>query len=293
MSDDLDTRRERERSLLQPGTALNERFVAAVREARRRWPKVHLESERLARHVAGVSAGSAPDEAFGLDALELCDLYLACACALGVPAALAAFEREYLAGLRTFVRDIDSTPTRLDELRQLLRERLLVSSDGRPARISRYGGRGSLKAWVQVAAQRLALSSLRGRTPETLVADAALADQLGGPDAELGALRRRYADAFGRALRTALDGATARERLLLRLHLVEGMSLTRIAAAYAVSQSTVSRWLQSARDDIRDRLQRELEQTLRLNSQELASMARLVQSQLDISLATLLAAEPG
>ena len=115
MSDDLDTRRERERSLLQPGTALNERFVAAVREARRRWPKVHLESERLARHVAGVSAGSAPDEAFGLDALELCDLYLACACALGVPAALAAFERTIVSGNAPYDRFKGGDKTALSE----------------------------------------------------------------------------------------------------------------------------------------------------------------------------------
>jgi RNA polymerase sigma-70 factor, ECF subfamily len=290
LADGPDARRQRlQRALLEPGTPLAARFGARTDAARQSWPGVYVELEPFARHVASVS-NTEQDLESSLDGLEVGDLYLACGCTLGVPAAVSAFDARHVATLRAFVKEIDASPARLDELRQMLRERLLTPSAMGPPRIAHYSGRGPLSSWVKVAAQRLAISSMRGRKHEALAPDAALAGQLAGPDAELGALRGRYTESFAAALRTALEQAPRRDRLLLRLHLVDGMSLTRIAVAHGVSQSTVSRWLERARDDIRDRLQRELEQSLRLDAAEMASIARLVQSQLDISLATVLAA---
>jgi RNA polymerase sigma-70 factor (ECF subfamily) len=290
LGDVPDARRERiQRTLLEPGTLLAARFGARTDEARQTWPGVYIELEPFARHVAGMIK-TEQDLECGLDGLEVGDLYLACGCTLGVPAAVSAFDARHVAPLRTFVKEIDTSPARLDELRQMLRERLLTPSAMGPPRIVHYSGRGPLSSWVKVAARRLAITSLRGRKHEALAADAALAGRLAGPDAELGALRGRYTEQFAAALRTALEQAPRRERLLLRLHLVDGMSLTRIAVAHGVSQSTVSRWLERARDDIRRRLQHELEQALRLDAAEMVSIARLVQSQLDISLATVLAA---
>jgi hypothetical protein len=72
------------------------------------------------------------------------DLSLAAGCARQEPLALATFEERYLKPLRTFVSEIDSNPARLDELKQLLRERLLVAAaPGATPRIGSFVREGS------------------------------------------------------------------------------------------------------------------------------------------------------
>src|SRR5579884_1384958 len=85
---------------------------------------------------------------------HLADLYLATACAAGNAAALAAFERTHLSQVAAFVARTDSDPAFAEEVRQRLREKLLV---GQPPRISEYAGQGPLGGWVRVAAVRMAL----------------------------------------------------------------------------------------------------------------------------------------
>jgi RNA polymerase sigma-70 factor (ECF subfamily) len=57
---------------------------------------------------------------------------------------------------------------------------------------------------------------------------------------------------------------------------------------YGVSQSTASRWLADARETIRDELNRLLKSRLDVSRGELASLAGLVASQLDLSMSRLL-----
>ena len=59
------------------------------------------------------------------------------------------------------VRRIDSSAAFADDVYQLVVERLFVTAGDEPPRILSYGGRGPLRGWVAVAAQRIALS-LRG-----------------------------------------------------------------------------------------------------------------------------------
>ena len=57
-------------------------------------------------------------------------------------------------------------------MRQRLRERLFVGSDGEPARLASYSGRGPLGTWVRIAAIRLALNLRRSERDASLRADA-------------------------------------------------------------------------------------------------------------------------
>jgi RNA polymerase sigma-70 factor (ECF subfamily) len=280
------SRRERlAQELCRPEEALGARFLALTEAARGAW-RLPLDATRFALHVATLLDGAEHDLSQVLSELCIGDLYLACSCVDGTPAALSAFDAQYLRNLQTFVKDIDSSPARLDELKQLLRERLLVPRGEAPARIGSYSGRGALRGWVQMAAQRLALSSVRGKQPKTVPIDeAALHEHVGGGvDPELDYLRVRYAEEFRAALQAGLEQLSSRDRLILRLHLVDGLSLTKIAGMYRVSQSSVSRWMLEARETVRDHMKEHLKKLHGLSSAEFESIVFLVHSRLDLSL---------
>jgi RNA polymerase sigma-70 factor, ECF subfamily len=113
-----------------------------------------------------------------------------------------------------------------------------------------------------------------------------------GVDPELDYLRTSYRGEFREAFQTAIARLSERERVLLRLHLVSGLPHEQIAASYRVNQSTVSRWLAKARSALLTGMQRHLQERLNLSPSEIHSLAALVRSQLDLSLARWLGAEP-
>jgi RNA polymerase sigma-70 factor, ECF subfamily len=278
--------------LVRSGTELGDRFLAWAAAARAEHPELMLDASVLARHVARV-LGQPASPADTLRELAGGDLFLAAGCLESDPIALATFEDRYVRPLRSFVSEIDSNPERLDELKQLLRERLLVAeAPGALPRIGAYAGRGALGSWVQIAARRLALSSLRQKKTEALPDDDALdAQRLVGADPELDYVRLRYAPEFRAALAASLQELSSHERLLLRLHLVDGASLTRIAGVYRVSQSTISRRLQQTRETVGSSMKQRLKALLGISPSEFESLLRLVHSGFELSLARALQTE--
>src|SRR5437870_344569 len=101
------------------------------------FPNFTLEPAVFARHLAAHTPKGEEPEAW-LKTLRGPELYLACACAAGVAPALAAFDEAYLAQLAALVPRARLTPEALDELRQRLRENLLLPREGRPPRIAGY-----------------------------------------------------------------------------------------------------------------------------------------------------------
>ncbi|MFY0527076.1 sigma-70 family RNA polymerase sigma factor [Archangium gephyra] len=102
-------------------------------------------------------------------------------------------------------------------------------------------------------------------------------------------MRQRHRADFQTALAEALAALPSRERTVLRLHFVEGLSLERIGTAYRTHKSTVSRWLARAREEVLEGTRSRLAERLRLSSGELHSLLRDVPGQLDQSLSALLA----
>jgi len=90
------------------------------------------------------------------------------------------------------------------------------------------------------------------------------------------------------AVKEALGRLEERERLVMRLWLVSGSTLSNIGKALGVTQQTVSRWLAAAREEILKDVQRNLAARLKISREELPSFARLIQSQLDVSISRLL-----
>jgi RNA polymerase sigma-70 factor len=74
----------------------------------------------------------------------------------------------------------------------------------------------------------------------------------------------------------------------LRLHLVNGVSAEKIGKMFSVSQPTISRWLAAAREKLLEDIKRDLGARLGTSSTELASLAGMVASRLDLSLSALL-----
>ena len=113
---------------------------------------------------------------------------------------------------------------------------------------------------------------------------------MGPADPELDFFKRRYRGEFERALEEILAKLGDRERVLMRLSLVNQVSVENIGKMYGVSQSTASRWLGQAREQMADELRKVLGERLKVPASELNSLAGLVASQLDLSLSRLLRA---
>lgn len=267
-------------------------LYAAGRQA---WPDVSLEEEDFLRHLAGCMPPD-KDPARGLASVHAADLYLACACARGDATAHAALERHVFPKAAASVARLRETGVEPSEVLQHLRERLLVPEGGRPARIAEYQGSGPLAAWLRAAAVRTALNLQRAQRRRVHAEEEAealpLSTGAGTPDVELDYLRRNHRADFQAALSEALQALPARERTVLRLHAVEGLSLERIGTMYQTHKSTVSRWVARAREAALEGTRQRLVERLRLSSGELHSLMRALQGELDLSLPSLLS-KPG
>src|SRR5678809_286972 len=129
--------------------ALEERLGRAVAAARAPWPDLGLSAVQFIRHVAErfpAEEGTQPVEAV-LESLHLSDLYLACACANGAPAAIAILEHEYLSKVPAVLRYRRLSSDTIDDVCQKLREKLLLQTASAPA-IATYTGEGRLQVWI-------------------------------------------------------------------------------------------------------------------------------------------------
>jgi RNA polymerase sigma-70 factor (ECF subfamily) len=260
--------------------------AARLRVARCRaaWPQFDLAFDEFDRYFAQhVGSAGPPAEA------HAADLYLACACASGRNEALAAFERTFSADMERAVASIDSSRAFVEETLQVLRERLFVNKDGRPGRIADYSGRASLKTWLTAVAVRSAISLRRRKAEQPHQAFANEDDRRlieRGPEHEY--LLRRYKNSFEDAVRIALARLPAKERMLLRLNLVDGMSIDKLGVAYRVGRATAARWLANARRALLEQARAELHTNLGISSSELDSLANDIRSRIDVSVLRLL-----
>jgi len=260
-----------------PDAALDALLAAALVSARAAWPGVDLPGDVFAAELADRCdpALGAPE---ALAQLHAADLYLAVACARGDDAACQQFDAAFVSLLPAVLASLPKAGGFLDEARQLVRQRLLVASDG-PPRIAAYAARGPLEGWFRAAALRVALNmrrSERARPAETTLSPAARPPPGSTLDAESALAVARHRDDFDAALARALRSLGARERLLLKWHYFEGLPLSRIAALEGVGKSTVGRRLEAARDEVLELVRAELQKRLRVPSSQLSSLVRVL-----------------
>lgn len=259
-----------------------------ITRAQARWPSVRVDAQEVRAHAERVLP-----EGMSLDALlageHALDLCLACACAQGDPGALAVFEAEIVGGIAPAIARIDRAAAFADEIAQELRIKLLVAEPGQSPRVARYAARGPLRSWVQVAAIRAACD--RKRRPDAAASegndDALLeASFLGHPEAD--AIRAQSRAVLRAALAQGMAALSARERTVLRMHLVEDVSTESIARIYRVHRATVARWISAAHQSVLSDLKRALMRDAGLGPEALESLLRVAGSQLSVSLSVLL-----
>jgi RNA polymerase sigma-70 factor (ECF subfamily) len=266
-----------------PDAELEPILAGLLERGRARWPQLPLAPDLLAGEIGA--------RARTLDALRaLCaeDVHLAVACARGVRGAHQAFEEECLGGrgLLAALRRIDPSPAFADEVRQLVREKLFVPA---PGHIVEYSGRGALASWTRVTAVRAALR-LRRRNPQ---ADEETADEKAtGVDPELRFLKQQYGAQLQEAVAASFARLDDEQYNLLRLQLVEGLGTGQIATLFGLDRSTIKRRLAACRETLLAQTQALLRQRLGISPDSFHSLARLLASQLDVSVVRLLRQRP-
>lgn len=270
--------------------ALEALLAAQVAAGAAAWPDLALDPEHFVRFLAHRLPEGRNLEG-ELAELPAADLYLACACADGDGRAIAAFEERYFRDIEATVAGMRAPSGAADDVKQILRTRFFVSTGGRPPAITEFGGRGNLHGWVRVSAVREVLRLFKRDRRKVDLDEALLDDMVGFPDPEMAAVKAKCRSELGAAFREALAALSARERTLLRYHIADGLSIDAIGSIYHVHRATAARWLAAVRERLVSDTQARLAAHLRLDRDEVESVIRLVRSQLDLSIVSLLGAE--
>jgi RNA polymerase sigma-70 factor (ECF subfamily) len=248
-------------------------------EGQRKWPLVQLGFDVFAGHCGRVLETS---DNYALPS-EAADLYLCCACAQAQPEALRLFEREGMSVAKAAIARIDRSTDFVQDTLQEVWDKLLLGAE---AKVRLYSGRGPLKAWVRVAATRVALDRYRIRN-RLAARQVELTDRLASPEGnpETSLLKKRFGDTFQKALRGAVSSLSTQERNVLRMHAVGHCSIDEIGRAYNVHRATAARWL----DRTRARIYEEVREALcvrdeKLTASEFKSLATMMGNELELSL---------
>jgi RNA polymerase sigma-70 factor, ECF subfamily len=258
-----------------------QQLTQSLQTAREQFPNVAISDDQWLSQIA-VLAPQPICVSDVLDGLATNDLYLAGACSHGDPQALrichGLLVRE--AGFAAGVGRMSDTLR--DEAIAVTQSYMFVIRETRPAAIGDYAGRGALRSWLRVSVAREMVrlakkQQLSVELEDRLVGDTEFEDPM------LAQLKVTYRSEMAAAFRAALGELPPRDRTLLRYQLVDGLSIDDIGAIYRVHRATAARWLAKVREDLISGTRGLLAQSLGVDSQEAASIVRLVQSQLDVS----------
>jgi RNA polymerase sigma-70 factor (ECF subfamily) len=257
-------------------------LLAAFEAGRASWPGVQMALDDFASRVEALDVASDDLSRRGPD------LFLAAACAAGDPAAIRQFDTAYVCNVDRRVARFDLSADRLDDLRQKLRTKLLM---GPAPGIRNYRGQAPLGAWLHVTAVRLAIDI--AAVPPAHGGDIdllQLAAPEGNPEVETAQLL--HAERFRAALEDSFQALTAREKTILRLHVVDNLNIDAIGAIYAVHRATAARWLVAIRTRVYDKLKEEFALRWKASSSDIRSLARLLRDHIHITAKRVLGSGP-
>ncbi|MCP4444590.1 MAG: sigma-70 family RNA polymerase sigma factor [Myxococcales bacterium] len=261
-------------------------------EARRAHPALLDSEAEFLRYVATRLPGFRPAEQ-EVAAVHTADLLLARGCALGVATAVASFETDLLGLVSAAARKLSMTSAQADELRQQVRMKLLVvRGDGIASKIGNYAGTGALRSWVYATGLRTGLNELRriGRAPvpagdEQLLV--AMPDK--NDDQQLQYMKELYRSAFRDAFKNSIGELEDRLANVLRHYYLDEMTLEDIGSLYRVHKTTVMRWVNKAHAELEVKTKSRMIAHLQLSASEVESVLRLIQSGIQLGLASVLA----
>lgn len=239
---------------------------------RDRYPTVQLEFDEFQARVQQVLEGS-----IALAQIHCEDLFLATACARGDRIAWEHFAEDFVPSIQRFATQACRNVATAEDLAQDLVRNLLEDRQ----KIAAYSGRGSLLAWLRVTVSRAAIDRFRRIRNEKEVSleevgdDAEILSRAGASGAagtREESLDARWGAVVALMLEEEIRSLPPRDRLLLGLYYVQGVSLKNIAGHFQVHESTASRWLEGLRARLRRRVEKGLHKRHGLRPREVESL---------------------
>ncbi|HEY5927693.1 MAG TPA: sigma factor-like helix-turn-helix DNA-binding protein [Kofleriaceae bacterium] len=216
------------------------------------------------------------------------DLTWARALAAGNRDALDRYEGELVPLIDAQLRRRGFTPDQIAEVQQTLRARFFAGDGDGPA-IASYTGRGRLRSWVLVAALREAVRQRQRFAPEVTTDEGALFDVVDRAEifAQEGTHKDLYRDVFRAAFRKVVAELAVRDRNLLRLHVIDELTIDEIGVLHGVHRATAARWLDRVREHVALGVRREVARELGTDMFETSELMQWVKSRIELSLSGL------
>lgn len=170
-----------------------------------------------------------------------------------------------------------------------------MTLDGTGAKLLGYSGRGPLLAWLRRVAVGTSLNVLRGRRARVNVQDTISTILETDVPIDVHNPEFRYLEAscgqeFRIAFQQSLTQLSARERNVLRLRYIDGLTVDEVAGFYRIHRATVLRWSDQINRQLLSETRARLKTKLSLPVAELDSLLNAGRAQLDVSLGALLRA---
>jgi RNA polymerase sigma-70 factor (ECF subfamily) len=214
------------------------------------------------RHNHGLRPGEHPSpaqQAVFFRALQLKDLALAQACALGHETAWQQFLERFRSPLTQAAISITGSASLGEDLAGSLYSELfgLTERDGqRRSPLASYSGRGSLMGWLRSTLAQRHVDHHRRTHRETPLEDNEFAATASPPQPVPAEVAR-----LDKALATTLHTLSPEERFLLSAYFLDGRTLLELARLLRVHEATVSRKLKRLTEAVRKQLLKNLEAT--------------------------------
>lgn len=237
--------------------------------------------------VAALLDGASPETLTQFaDGGVLTDLFLSRACLRSIPSAVGRMHALLLLESQAISRRLGLSPDDADEIHQRALLRLWVAEPPRTPRLVSYRGEGRLGAFVGRCIAHVAADWLESR--KRLSTEGLEGVRLLAPDLENKTARLEFRDRFQKALKVALGTLSERDRSLLRLHHVNHLATSQVAALHGVHRVTVFRWLADIHRSLEHSVRRQLKLSEGLATSEFRSVARELHSELSFNLSRVL-----
>ncbi len=263
--------------------SLGARVLEALRQAQACHSEFRADDAPFIERL-GALCESDPERLRGL---VLPDLWLAHAVASRCSRALEVFERSVFGPRIDAIRKRYGDETTVEDEAQALRVRLIAEEQ--PLLLS-FRGRGSLQGWVSVALGR-AVARSRARSRRTVDDGLEALGEILEDELDLSGLTER-AEAKSilvAALREAVLSVDPQHRLLLKLHICDGLVIDDLAQLLGVHRATAPRRLERSRRVLADEVRTRIKAAHGLNSTQVDSLLRRVRSSFQSLMSTFLA----
>jgi RNA polymerase sigma-70 factor len=256
--------------------------LEAFERCQQRYPTVQLSFELFQARVEEILSQEIPlhDERSRLAAFAKIhheDLFLALACSHDDRVAWEHFVDDYVPILRHCAAQVCGNTSEGEDLAQEIIAKIL----GEKRRLAGYNGRGSLAAWLRVAASHAAIDRFRRTSRQVSLEELQeggmqIASLDPGKKDEEDSLDSRWGPVISKVADEKMSRLPARDRLLLGLYYLNGVSLKTIGRQFGMHEATASRWLDRLRREIRNQVERELRKKHGLRASEIQSLWRWI-----------------